>query len=79
MQPNQHQNRQQKKPLLNSYAKFSAIAFQMVILFAGLALGGNHLDNYWEFNFPFLTLSGVLLAMIAMVVILLKVINNNPE
>ncbi|MCU0423183.1 MAG: hypothetical protein MUC81_10255 [Bacteroidia bacterium] len=51
----------------------------MVILFAGLALGGNHLDNYWEFNFPFLTLSGVLLAMIAMVVILLKVINNNPE
>ena len=68
MQPNHNNNQQpenNRKQSLAKYAKYSAFAFQMIGLFVGLSLGGNWLDKHWQFSFPYLTLLGVTIALVA--------------
>lgn len=52
-----------KKPWLNSYARFSGVAFQMgAIIFAG-AYGGKYLDAKYEVEGKWFTMGLTLLAV----------------
>ncbi len=55
---------QQKKKLLNNYAKYSSIGFQMVVIIAAGAFGGYKLDEYMELNFPVFALILTTLAVV---------------
>lgn len=80
MLPNQPPNPQQnKRQSLAKYAKFSAFAFQMIGLFVGLSLGGNWLDEHWAFTFPYFTLAGVFLALIAIFYSLYNLVRETPD
>lgn len=68
---------QQKKLLPNKYVKYIGFAFQMIAVFVGLSLGGNWLDRYWGFNFPYLTLTGVFLAIAAVFVSLFSILKSD--
>ncbi len=54
-----------QKQLLIKYAKYSAIAFQMVGAFVAFSLGGNWVDKHYNLNFPYFTLLGVLIALVS--------------
>jgi ATP synthase protein I len=62
-------NRPQKKGQkpLNNYARYSGLAFQMVIIILAGTFGGIQLDKWVKFKFPVFTvvlsLGSVLLAM----------------
>ncbi len=70
---------QPNKPSFNKYAKFSAIAFQWIILFVGLSLGGDWLDTYLLNNFPLFTLIGVFLALFIIFYSLYKLVTNQDS
>lgn len=74
--PNQQPNKRQS---LAKYAKFSAFAFQMIGLFVGLSLGGNWLDNHWQLAFPYFTLAGVFLALVAIFYSLYNLVRETPD
>ncbi|HCP93833.1 MAG TPA: hypothetical protein DIU05_07350 [Bacteroidetes bacterium] len=67
---------QPNKPSYNKYAKFSALAFQWIILFVGLSLGGNWIDKYLTTHFPLFTLIGVFLALFIIFYSLYKLVTN---
>ncbi len=46
----------QKPNKLNAYAKYSAIAIQMAVIITAFTIGGVKLDEYFEFEFPLMTL-----------------------
>jgi uncharacterized protein (DUF983 family) len=52
---------------LKFYAKYSTLAFQMIIIIVGGAFGGRALDNKLEWGFPVwtvvLTILGVFIAL----------------
>ena len=58
------QPRSPKKNPLKSYARFSAIAFQMLLIILLGVFGGIKLDEYLELNFPVFTLIFTVLAVI---------------
>lgn len=68
---------QPNKPSYSKYAKFSAIAFQWIILFVGLSLGGNYLDKHFQNHFPGYTLVGVFLALFIIFYTLFKLVTNS--
>lgn len=70
---------QANKPSFNKYAKFSAIAFQWIILFVGLSLGGNYLDEYVGNHFPGYTLIGVFLSLFIIFYTLYKLVTNQND
>lgn len=47
-----------KKPLnqLNSYAKYSSITLQMLVIIVGGIVGGYHLDKWVGIKFPIFTI-----------------------
>jgi hypothetical protein len=45
-----------KKKLLNNYAKYSGMAFQMGAIIFGGTYGGVKLDEYLQWDFPIFTL-----------------------
>lgn len=49
---------------LKFYAKYSALAFQMIFIIVGGAFGGKALDNWLDLNFPVFTLVLTLLSVI---------------
>ncbi len=67
------------KPSYSKYAKFSAIAFQWIILFVGLSLGGNYLDEYFGNHFPGYTLLGVFLALFIIFYTLYKLVTKQND
>jgi hypothetical protein len=67
---------QPNKPSFNKYARYSAMAFQWIILFVGLSLGGNWLDKYLGNHFPLFTLIGVFLALFIIFYTLYKLVSN---
>lgn len=82
MEPNHNNNQQQannRKQLLAKYAKYSAFAFQMIGLFVGLSLGGNWLDKHWNFSFPFLTLTGVTIALVGSFYALFSIVKEDDQ
>ncbi len=50
----ENQNKQKQK--LNDFAKYSSIAFQMMITIVLFSLGGYKLDEWLETKFPYFTL-----------------------
>ncbi len=63
----------------NNYVKYSSYAFQMVVLFITLSLGGNWLDGYLGLKFPAFTLVGVFLAIFIIFYALYKLIQQNDD
>ncbi len=65
-----------QKKKLNSYAKYSGVAFQMVVVILLGVFGGIKADNYFGMKFPLFTiifsLLGVILAIYYAVKDLLK-------
>lgn len=50
-------NRNSKEPVLTSYARYSAMAFQIGIIIALFTVGGYYVDNWLQLGFPvFLTI-----------------------
>ncbi len=66
----------QKRKQLDSYAKFSSIAFQMLVIILIGVFGGVKLDEWLELKFPvftvILSLLSVILAIYTVVKDLLK-------
>ena len=61
-----------KKKELNSYARYSSIAFQMLgIMLAGV-FGGRELDRWLEMQFPVFTLTLTILAVILAIYFVIK-------
>ncbi len=61
-----------KKKALNSYARYSSIAFQMLgIMLAGV-FGGRELDRWLEMQFPVFTLTLTILAVILAIYFVIK-------
>jgi len=58
------QQKSQKKNPLKSYARYSAIAFQMLFIILAGVFGGIKLDKYLELKFPVFTLIFTVLAVI---------------
>ncbi|MFC2086289.1 AtpZ/AtpI family protein [Bacteroidota bacterium] len=55
MQKNQNNQKENKKPPLYNYAKYSGIAFQMAAIILIGVFGGVKLDEYLDLNFPVFT------------------------
>lgn len=53
---------------LKFYAKYSALAFQMIVIIVGGAFGGKALDNWVNWSFPVFTVSLTILSVIVSVV-----------
>ena len=79
MEPNRKPQQNNRKQSLTNYAKYSAFAFQMIGVFVALSLGGNWLDKYWQFKFPYFTLLGVLVSLISIFYSLYALINRNDS
>ncbi|MGI6321672.1 MAG: AtpZ/AtpI family protein [Bacteroidales bacterium] len=62
----------QKNNRLKDYAKYSSLAFQMMIIIFGGTFGGLKLDQYLENKFPIFTLSLSLIAVFTALYIALK-------
>lgn len=66
----------QKKRHLNNYAKYSSIAFQMLVIILAGVFGGYKLDQWLDLTFPVFTvvlsLLSVILAIYTVVKDLLK-------
>ena len=56
MQSDQKSKSPKPKQLLNNYAKYSSIAFQMIFIIVAGTFGGLKLDEYTGFKFPLFTL-----------------------
>lgn len=75
---------QEKKPFdnknpLNSYARYSGMAVQMImIIFAG-SFGGYKIDQWLELAFPFFTVILSLGSVALAIWLLIKEFNNNKE
>ena len=57
-----------QKSMIKFYAKYSTLALQMIIIILISAFGGRKLDFYFEFDFPYFTVSLTLLGVIVSVV-----------
>jgi F0F1-type ATP synthase assembly protein I len=57
---------------LNNYARFSGIAFQMIIIILGGTFGGLKLDEVVKLRFPLFTVVLSLLSVFAALYIVLK-------
>ena len=53
---------------LKFYAKYSALAFQMIAIIIAGAFGGKALDNWIELDFPVFTVSLTILSVIGSVI-----------
>lgn len=60
------------KKQLNNYAKYSAIAFQMIAVILIGVFGGKKLDEYLNFETPVFTIIFSLLSVFASIYLVLK-------
>ena len=65
-----------EKKALNAYARYSSIAFQMLVIILAGVFGGRELDRWLDIGFPLFTLIftilGVVLAIYSVIRDLLK-------
>jgi F0F1-type ATP synthase assembly protein I len=59
-----NQKKKKKNNPLGFYAKYSALAFEMIIIILAGAFGGRELDKVVKWNFPVFTLVLTLLAAV---------------
>jgi hypothetical protein len=62
----------QKKPLYNSFLKYTNQAIQMILVMVAGTLGGKYADEYFKTSFPYLTLIGVFFSVFAALYLALK-------
>ncbi len=57
-------DKNKKDSPLKFYAKYSSLAFQMIVIILAGAFGGKALDNWLSWEFPVFTLSLTILAVV---------------
>jgi len=62
----------QTKSNLNDYAKYSSLAFEMIIIIIAGVFGGQFLDRKLSFHFPVFTLSFSLISVALAIYIAIK-------
>lgn len=61
-----------EKKALNAYARYSSIAFQMLVIILAGVFGGRELDKWLELQFPAFTLVLTILAVILAIYFVIK-------
>ncbi len=64
--------RKKEKKALNAYAKYSSIAFQMLVIILAGVFGGRELDKWIQLGFPVFTLFFSILAVILAIYYVIK-------
>ena len=64
--------RKKEKKALNAYAKYSSIAFQMLVIILAGVFGGRELDKWIQLGFPVFTLGFSILAVILAIYYVIK-------
>lgn len=67
------------KKQLSLYARYSGLAFQMVIIVVAMILGGRWLDQKVENETPWYTLAGAILGIFAALYYLFKEVRSNLD
>jgi F0F1-type ATP synthase assembly protein I len=67
----QQQTKKEKKAL-NAYAKYSSIAFQMLVIILAGVFGGRELDKWVEWDFPVFTMTLTILAVFLAIYTVIK-------
>jgi hypothetical protein len=67
----QQQTKKEKK-VLNAYAKYSSIAFQMLVIILAGVFGGRELDKWVEWDFPVFTMTLTILAVFLAIYTVIK-------
>ena len=63
-----NKNKKKRNNPLGFYAKYSALAFEMIIIILAGAFGGRELDKVVKWDFPVFTVVLTLLAAVAAVI-----------
>lgn len=66
------QGPKKEKKALNAYARYSSIAFQMLVIILAGVFGGRELDKWVEWNFPVFTLVLTILAVMLAIYTVIK-------
>lgn len=66
------QESKKKKKALNAYARYSSIAFQMLVIILAGVFGGRELDKWVEWEFPVFTLILTILAVFLAIYTVIK-------
>ena len=61
-----------KKKALNAYARYSSIAFQMLVIILAGVFGGRALDRWIDLQFPVFTLVLTILAVVLSIYFVIK-------
>jgi len=68
----EQQNSKKRKKTLNAYARYSSIAFQMLVIILAGVFGGRELDKWLEWDFPVFTLLFTILAVLLAIYTVIK-------
>jgi len=68
----EQQPSKKEKKALNSYVKYSSIAFQMLAIMLAGVFGGRELDKWVEWHFPVFTLTLTILAVMLAIYTVIK-------
>lgn len=63
---------QKGKKALKSYARYSSIAFQMLVIILAGVFGGRELDRWLDLGFPVFTLGFTILAVLLAIYTVIK-------
>jgi len=69
---NKKSQQSSKNRSLTSYAKYSSMAIQMILILLLGAFGGKALDSFFQFKFPVFTLGLLLLALITVIYLIIR-------
>lgn len=75
----QTSQKQNQKKLLNKYARFSGIAFQMIAIIVLGSFGGIKLDKAFPNNYQLYTIICTLLAVAISMIYVIKQVNNSAN
>ena len=68
----EQQESKKEKKALKAYARYSSIAFQMLVIILAGAFGGRELDKWVEWQFPVFTLILSILAVVLAIYTVIK-------
>lgn len=77
----ENKNNEKKKPMqiINKFARYSSLAFEMGIIILLFAFGGRYLDKKFEFQKPIITAIACLLAVVISILLTIKQLKNDKE
>lgn len=61
-----------EKKALSSYARYSSVAFQMLVIILAGVFGGRELDKWMELQFPVFTLVLTIIAVVLAIYTVIK-------